>query len=125
MFPLMERNIPHVGDKILSYLDIIDLAASSLMCREWSSKVTPLLNNCFGPKQRENGRVPLIHAVELGHVDLVAHLVKDHELDVNESSGGWLYLFHFNYGPYGKACTPLLLAVDRGYEVIHHRSLIG
>ena len=63
--------------------------------------------------------------MKLGHVNLVAHLVKDHELDVNESGGGWQYMYHFNYGQYGKTCTPLLLAVDRGYEVIHHRSLIG
>ena len=27
-------------------------------------------------------------------------------------------MYHFNYGQYGKTCTPLLLAVDRGYVVI-------
>ena len=86
MFPLIERDIPHVEDKILSYLEPRDLAACRLVCREWSCKAKPFLYDWFGRKQRNKGHIPLIEATRRGHVDLVAYLLKDEQLDVNENT---------------------------------------
>ena len=89
MFPLLERNVPHIEEKILSYLEPRDLAASRLVCREWSCKAKPFLCEWYEVKQRNEGRVPLIEATRHGYVDLVAYLLKDEQLDVNECHYMW------------------------------------
>ena len=40
MFPLMNRNVPDVEDKIISYLEHRDLEASKLVNREWNQAIT-------------------------------------------------------------------------------------
>ena len=84
MFPLLERNIPHIEEKILSYLEPKDLAASRLVSRKWSCKVKPFLFDWFGRQHRNRGRVPLIVATTKGYVDLVAYFLRDEHLNVNE-----------------------------------------
>ena len=100
MFPLLERNIPHIEEKILSYLEPRDLAASRLVCRKWSCKAKPFLYDWFGRQNRNKGRVPLIVATTHGYVDLVAYFLSDEHLDVNEH--------------YARQWTALLWAVHLG-----------
>ena len=89
MFPLLNRNIPHVEDKILSYLEPKGLLTSMLVCREWCQKARPFLFEWYANYaiiQRKKGRVPLQMAIIDGYDHLVAFLLQDEQVDVNETS---------------------------------------
>ena len=103
MFPLLNRNIPHVEEKILSYLDTKSLAASMLVCKEWCRKASPFLYECYATIQRKEGTVPLQMAVANGHNHLVAFFLRDKQVNVNEMAK--------TYG-----CTALMDAAILGKE---------
>ena len=86
MFPLLDRNIPHVEDKILSYMEYKELATSMLVCKEWCQKARPFLYEWFATIQRKEEKVPLQMAVIGGYDHLVAFFLRDKEVDVNETS---------------------------------------
>ena len=103
MFPLLNRNIPHVEEKILSFLDTKSLAASMLVCKEWCRKASPFLYECYATIQRKEGTVPLQMAVANGHNHLVAFFLRDKQVNVNEMAK--------TYG-----CTALMDAAILGEE---------
>ena len=117
MFPLLERNVPHIEEKILSYLEPRDLAASRLVCREWSCKAKPFLCEWYEVKQRNEGRVPLIEATRHGYVDLVAYLLKDEQLDVNECHYMWPALVCEAHGGHVEIIKLLLQREDINVNV--------
>ena len=86
MFPQLDRNIPHVEEYILSYLQPKDLAASMLVSKEWSQRAKPLLCKCYAYIQRKNGNVPLQSAVIDGYEHLVAFFLQEKQINVNEIS---------------------------------------
>ena len=93
MFPLLDRNIPHVTDMILSYLESKDLAASMLVCREWCQKAKPFLYERHITSQRKKGDIPLIQAVIFGYDHLVGYLLENYQDIVNEFNHiGWTAL---------------------------------
>ena len=86
MFPQLDRNIPHVEEYILSYLQPKDLAASMLVSKEWSQRAKPLLCKCYAYIQRKNGNIPLQSAVIDGYEHLVAFFLQEKQINVNEIS---------------------------------------
>ena len=80
----MNRNLPHVESKIISYLEPKDLAASMLVSKEWCQRVNPFLCAWYAYIQRRNGDVPLQMAVIHGHDHLVAFFLQDNQHDPNE-----------------------------------------
>ena len=86
MFPLLDRNIPHVTDMILTYLESTDLAASMLVCKEWCRKAKPLLYDRFITSQRKEGFSPLQQAVIFNYDRLVGYLLDNYQDVVNETS---------------------------------------
>ena len=86
MFPLLDRNLPHVEENILSYLQPKDLAASMLVSKEWCQRAKPFLCKCYAYIQRQNGEVPLQTAVVDGYEHLVAFFLQEKQIDINEIS---------------------------------------
>ena len=85
MFPLLDRNIPHVEHKIISYLDLKDLAATMLVCNEWYQKAWPILYEWYATIQRKNKDVPLHMAILNGYYHLIAFFLRDKQVNVNET----------------------------------------
>ena len=92
MFPQLDRNVPHVGDKILSFLEPKDLAASVLVCKEWHQRAGPFLYKWYAIIQREKGNVPLQRAVVHGYDHMVAFFLRDKCTDVNETEREILHI---------------------------------
>ena len=86
MFPTLDRNIPHVEDKILSCLKPKDLATSMLVCREWCQKAKPFLYKWYATIQRKKGLIPLHEAINSCYDHLAAFLIKDKRVNVDETS---------------------------------------
>ena len=86
MFPLLDRNLPHVEENILSYLQAKDLAASMLVSKEWCQRAKPFLCKCYAYIQRQKGDVPLQTAVVDGYEHLVAFFLQEKQTNVNEIS---------------------------------------
>ena len=84
MFPLLHRNLPHVEDKILSYLGPKDAASSMLVCREWCQKARPHVYKWYAILLRRKGYIPLQMAVLQGYDHIFAYLLEDKQVDVNE-----------------------------------------
>ena len=84
MFPQLDRNVAHVEDKILSYLEPKELAKAMLVCKEWCEKARPFLYEWYATIQRKNGDIPLIKAVISDNDHLVAFLLRDRQVNVNE-----------------------------------------
>ena len=84
MFPLLHRNLPHVEDKILSYLGPKDAASSMLVCREWCQKARPHVYKWYAILLRRKGYIPLQMAVLQGYDHIFAYLLEDKKVDVNE-----------------------------------------
>ena len=84
MFPLLNRNLPHVEDKILSYLGPKDAASLMLVCREWCQKARPHVYKWYSILLRRKGYIPLQMAILQGYDHLVAYLLADKEVNVNE-----------------------------------------
>ena len=87
MFPQLDRIVPCIEDKILSYLEPRDLAASMLVCKDWCQKARPLLYKLYANSARKEGVVPLIKATRNGHHHQIVFLLRDEQTDVNEK--GW------------------------------------
>ena len=85
MFPLIDQSVPHVEERILSYLEPRDLAASMLVCRLWYNRTKPFIFHQYMATQRREGEVPLCAAAYNGHLHMVAFLLRDKHLDVNET----------------------------------------
>ena len=79
MFPLLNRNEPHVEQKILSYLGPDDLTMVAFVCKNWYMKTR---------KMKRRG--VLFRAVTTGCEHLVAYILNDKQIDVNERSR-WYY----------------------------------
>ena len=62
MFPCIDRTVPHIEEKILSYLEPRDLAASMLVCKPWYRKARTLLYKRYVIIKRIEGTVPLVDA---------------------------------------------------------------
>ena len=86
MFPLLDRNLPHVEEKILSYLEPKDLAAAMVVSKQWYQRAKPFLCEWYAYIQRKNGEVPLQTAVAGGYNHLVAFLLRKKQVNVNEIS---------------------------------------
>ena len=86
MFPLLDRNLPHVEEKILSYLEPKDLAAAMVVSKQWYQRAKPFLCEWYAYIQRKNGEVPLQTAVSGGYNHLVAFLLRKKQVNVNEIS---------------------------------------
>ena len=91
MFPLIDRNLPHVEDAILSYLGPRELGQSALVCKDWYHKTKTLLCRWYVVTQRSKGMVPLIEAVRSGYDHLVCYLLKDKNTFVNERGTSQIY----------------------------------
>ena len=86
MFPLMNRNVPHVEQKILSYLDEYDLTMAAFVCRKWYMATRKMTRHAI-----------LIRAVETGCEHLIAYILDDPKVDVNEQwfpDAGGTALYH-------------------------------
>ena len=99
MFPLLDRNIPHVEQKILSYLGPKELATSMLVCMEWYQKARPFLYEWYATIQRENEKVPLQMAIISGYDHLVPYFLRDKQVNINESCKwtGWTALMEATF----------------------------
>ena len=99
MFPLLDRNIPHVEQKILSYLGPKELATSMLVCMEWYQKARPFLYEWYATIQRENEKVPLQMAIISGYDHLVSFFLRDKQVNINESCKwtGWTALMEATF----------------------------
>ena len=86
MFPLIDRNLPHVEEKILSYLEPKDLAAAMVVSKQWYQRAKPFLCEWYAYIQRKNGEVPLQTAVADGYDHLVAFFLRKKQVNVNEIS---------------------------------------
>ena len=86
MFPLLDRNLPHVEEKILSYLEPKGLATAMLVSKQWHQRAKPLLCEWYANNQRKNGDVPLQTAVAHGYDHLVAFYLQKKKINVNEIS---------------------------------------
>ena len=86
MFPLLDRNLPHVEEKILSYLEPKGLATAMLVSKQWYQRAKPLLCEWYAYIQRKNGDVPLQTAVAHGYDHLVAFFLQKKQTKVNEIS---------------------------------------
>ena len=86
MFPLLDRNLPHVEEKILSYLESKDLAAAMVVSKQWYQRAKPFLCEWYAYIQRKNGDVPLRTAIVHGHDHLVAFFLLKRQINVNEIS---------------------------------------
>ena len=86
MFPLLDRNIPHVEDKILSYLDPKGLTNSMLVCKEWCQKVRPFRYEWYATILREKGKIPLQIAVIRRYDQLISFFLRDKQVNVNETN---------------------------------------
>ena len=86
MFPLLDRNLPHVEEKILSYLEPKDLAAAMVVSKQWYQRAKPFLCEWYGYIQRKNGYVPLQTAIVHGYDHLVAFYLQKKQTNVNEIS---------------------------------------
>ena len=86
MFPLLDRNLPHVEEKILSYLEPKGLATAMLVSKQWHQRAKPLLCEWYANNQRKNGDVPLQTAVAHGYDHLVAFFLQKKQTNVNEIS---------------------------------------
>ena len=86
MFPLLDRNLPHVEEKILSYLEPKGLATAMLVSKQWYQRAKPLLCEWYAYIQRKNGDVPLQTAVAHGYDHLVAFFLQKKQTNVNEIS---------------------------------------
>ena len=84
MFPLLDRNLPHVEETILSYLSPRELEQSALVCKAWYHKTQIPLCQWYVVTQRSEGLVPLIEAARSGYDHLVYYLLKDKNTLVNE-----------------------------------------
>ena len=84
MFPLLNRNVPHVEGKIISYLEPKDLAASMLVSKEWCQRAKPFLYEWYSHIQRRNGDVPLQMAAVHGYDHLVAFFLQNVKYGLNE-----------------------------------------
>ena len=71
MFPLLNRNLPHVEETILSYLGPKELGQSALVCKDWYQKTKLVLCRWYVATQRGEGKVPLIEAIRGGYDHLV------------------------------------------------------
>ena len=104
MFPFLHRNLPHVEDKILSYLGPKDAASSMLVCREWCQKARPHVYKWYAILLRRKGYIPLQMAVLQGYDHIFAYLLEDKNVNVNER--------------YLNGQTALMMAVKYGNERI-------
>ena len=84
MFPLLDRNLPHVEEKILSYLEPKGLATAMLVSKQWYQRAKPLLCEWYAYIQRKNGDVPLHMAVAHGYDHLITFFLQDERYDINE-----------------------------------------
>ena len=84
MFPLLNRNVPLVESKIISYLEPKDLAASMLVSKEWCQKVKPFICKWYAYIQRKNGEAPLHMAVLHGYDHLITFFLQDERYNINE-----------------------------------------
>ena len=70
MFPLLDRQVPHIGDKILGYLNSKDSLAARAVCREWKEcigRLSPYMCTC---NQEKEGFVNHTSSVMLTWADL-------------------------------------------------------
>ena len=74
MFPLLNRNVPHVEQKILSYLEPDDLVMAAFVCKRWYLAT--------GTTERHS---ILLRAVEIGCQHLVTYILDDQQIKINES----------------------------------------
>ena len=120
MFPLLDRNLPHVEETILAYMGLRDLQQSALVCKEWYHKTKNLLCQWYVLKQRSKGEVPLIEAAGDGYDHLVYYLLKDNNTLVNEEikyKRRWDF-FYERYVRVPDITTALLEAVIQGNDRI-------
>ena len=73
MFPLLNRNVPHVEHKILAYLGPKDLVTAAFVCKEW-----------YAATGEKEGKAVLLKAVATGCEHLVAYILEDQHINVNE-----------------------------------------
>ena len=74
MFPSMPRHVPHIEEKILSYMGPRDLTLSKSVCMEWWYVIVK--------KKEEEG--PLIRAARMGLENLVDFILSEKSVNVNE-----------------------------------------
>ena len=116
MFPLIDRSIPHVEERILSYLVPRDLAASMLVCRLWYDRAKPFICQQYVATVRREGEVPLCAAAHDGHHHMVTFLLRDKHLDVNEKWNN--FRPGVNRKASGVAMTALMEAATEGHQGI-------
>ena len=115
MFPLIDRSIPHVEERILSYLVPRDLAASMLVCRLWYDRAKPFICQQYVATVRREGEVPLCAAAHDGHL-MVTFLLRDKHLDVNEKWNN--FRPGVNRKESGVGMTALMEAATEGHQGI-------
>ena len=74
MFPSMARLVPHIEEKILSYMRPRDLTVSMSVCMEWWYVIV----------KRKAGKGPLIEAAGMGLERVIAFLLSEKSVNVNE-----------------------------------------
>ena len=79
MFPFITRNLPHVDEKIFSYLGLRDLISSKSVCKEWFFFILKMDGNTKAVFQR---------AILSGHIHVVAMFLRANvDISINESMG--------------------------------------
>ena len=106
MFPLISnKNLPHVEKKILSYLKPRELASAKLVSKTWCEKARSYLILDYLLWAQKEGKIPLIHAARMGYEDVVAFLIQDNNLNINE---------HEHSGRHNHGFTALIEAIRYG-----------
>ena len=96
MFPLLHRNVPHIEQKILSYLEPWKLTSAAFVSKTWY----------LAAKKADNGYSFLFEAIYRDLADVVAFILEDKHVNVNGQS---------TFG-IGDGWTPLKIAAKKGNE---------